>query len=744
MPQESNDNLFEEFYKKYIEEMMNRIFEFGSYIRKQPIWLLALVGIVVLIPVAFWVYMMNPYNITFTIPRILLILFVFLICYSVIILSISVDNPDFNLFTFAYKSLINIGYVGIFFLVFSVLYYISSAILLYSEPKSFFIALMTLFFVLCVVYKQSIQNEDPLDEEESEVFSLLKQLVFYIPCLVVDFTDAVQKDVKGMPQSTYIFIAILVVIAMFYYVIPLIQQWKLKTGKYIQLVDEAVELNGEVLYMNQTTLKEKQIQTKPFFQRKLLEQTQLWEKQLNAATESSLLDKYNRYENIEILDGNTLEYTMIKDLPNCVGKRIECQETNEFDASSGHLVCVDRSDATKQWKVKNAHNMYQRCLMHEKGSAFSSLFQQNESLKMRKDASNTTQPITFEQYCDDESVLCLNVVDASNSNNLEHTLSDNQMNDVSYAYVCNDATSNEDGTQKKYKLIQGYNDICANEVLFKCSSNKEGFEASMYNPDVHQLDDTIDKVDIITLLSPEEKKIIDMAMLEDSGNFSQRLSNLTNKKDIQQLYVEYLSNHDGYSTIISNIHELNRTTNDYIDQETSRLIQMINRKNQIYDYNYHYGLSFWVYFDPELLKVHGDSQEGAILNYAHNPYMYYHFGEKALIMEIKDCKVDFSTTETMNCPPKIIYKSKDVLFQRWNHIVVNYDYGTLDLFVNNNLVSTQKNISPYIQKEENTIQFGSFENPLTHAGLCNVRYYERPLNLTQIKNLYRNKQNPCK
>lgn len=733
-----DDNFFDNFYVNHMKDKIDRISELVSYIREQPIWLFALIGLFVLIPAAFWVYMMNPYKITHIIPRLLLFFFVFLICYSILILSISVDKPDVKLFTFTYKSLIHIGYAVVFFIIFSVLYYISSTILLYSEPKSFFIAILTLFFVLCIVYKQSIQDEDPLDQEESEVFSLLKQFLFYIPCLVVDFTDAVQKDVKGMPQSTYIFIAILVVIALFYYVIPLIQQWKLKSGNYVQLVDEAVELNGEVLYMNQSTLKEKQIQTKPFFQRKLLEQTQLWEKQLNAATEPSILDKYNRYENIEILDGNTLEYTMIKDLADCVGKRIECEEINEFDASSGHLVCVDNSDATKQWKVRNAHNMYQRCLMHEKGSAFSSLFQQTESLKMR--TAPTTQPITFEEYCDaSENVLCLNVVDASNSNNLDYTLSDNQMNDVSYAYVCNDAASNEDGTMTKYKLIQGYNDICSNEVLFKCS-NKEGFEASMYNPDIHKLDDTIDTVDIIDLLSPEEKEIIDTAMQEDVGNFSQRLSNLTEKADIQQLYMEYLSNHDGYSTIISNIHELNRTTNDYIDQETSHLIQMINRQNQIYDYNYHYGLSFWVYFDPELLKVHSNSPEGTIMNYAHNPYMYYHFGEKALIMEIKDC----STTETMNCTPKIIYKSKDVLFQRWNHIVVNYDYGTLDLFVNNNLVSTNRNVSPYIQKEENTIQFGSFENPLTHAGICNVRYYERPLNLTQIKKMYRNKQNPCK
>ena len=92
----------------------------------------------------------------------------------------------------------------------------------------------------------------------------------------------------------------------------------------------------------------------------------------------------------------------------------------------------------------------------------------------------------------------------------------------------------------------------------------------------------------------------------------------------------------------------------------------------------------------------------------------------------------------------MIYKTSDILFQRWNHFVINYNYGTLDIFINNNLVATQKNVSPYIQSNNNSIQFGSNQNTLKNCGICNIRYYNIPLNLTQIRNIYGNKDNPCK
>ena len=80
-----------------------------------------------------------------------------------------------------------------------------------------------------------------------------------------------------------------------------------------------------------------------------------------------------------------------------------------------------------------------------------------------------------------------------------------------------------------------------------------------------------------------------------------------------------------------------------------------------------------------------------------------------------------------------------MIFQRWNHFVVNYNYGTLDIFVNNNLVSSINNLEPYIQSGRNNITFGSDEHPLNHCGLSDVRYYDIPLDLSQIKKLYNDK-----
>ena len=147
-----------------------------------------------------------------------------------------------------------------------------------------------------------------------------------------------------------------------------------------------------------------------------------------------------------------------------------------------------------------------------------------------------------------------------------------------------------------------------------------------------------------------------------------------------------------------------------------------------------------------MLKGGNVSREGLILNYAYAPFIYYDYETKHIIIELSDCDKNLTpnNSDILCNKRKIIYKTNDILFQRWNHFVVNYNYGTMDIFVNNNMVATEKNVSPYIQTDNNSLQFGSSENPLNNCGLCNVRYYNIPLSLNQIKNIYGNKDNPCK
>jgi len=110
------------------------------------------------------------------------------------------------------------------------------------------------------------------------------------------------------------------------------------------------------------------------------------------------------------------------------------------------------------------------------------------------------------------------------------------------------------------------------------------------------------------------------------------------------------------------------------------------------------------------------------------PSLYYDYNTRELVIEIKD-KVSNKTFQQTR-----IYNTSKILFQRWNHIVMNYVNGQFDLFVNNEIVSTQSNVSPYIN-DTDVLQVGSGENTDLGA-ISHLRYYDQPLSLYKIKEIY--------
>jgi hypothetical protein len=83
---------------------------------------------------------------------------------------------------------------------------------------------------------------------------------------------------------------------------------------------------------------------------------------------------------------------------------------------------------------------------------------------------------------------------------------------------------------------------------------------------------------------------------------------------------------------------------------------------------------------------------------------------------------------------KILYKTTQVLFQRWNFIVMNYNYGSLDLFINNNLVGTYPDILTVLRPDDMLV-VGSRENK-SIGGICQMKYYELPLGIRKIDKIY--------
>lgn len=152
----------------------------------------------------------------------------------------------------------------------------------------------------------------------------------------------------------------------------------------------------------------------------------------------------------------------------------------------------------------------------------------------------------------------------------------------------------------------------------------------------------------------------------------------------------------------------------------------INGKKTKYKYNY--ALSCWIYINPQPPNTGEEyTTFTSLLNYGNKPNILYKADTNTIMIKMK----------IKNDDEKIIYKSNDFLLQRWNNIIVNYDGGTLDVFINNKLVVSQDSVVPYMSFDQLTC--GSTNG--IQGGICNVKYYERVLNINEINQVYNSVKN---
>ena len=749
--------------KKYVDIRsnmginMSKLYNWIDYIKSN--YLKAIVGFlfILFITTIFYVYFYNPFRILSIAPILFSLVVVSVFMILVLTLTSLFDKNSKLSIIFQYKWKL-IQQFGVFigsFLVLMFGYYISKKILLFSKGKS--ITLVVCLFILMMAFVYSI-NKNIVDN-----FGIFKDLLFLIPCFLVDGWNWLTNDIKQAPSSTKILILLISIILLFYYIIPIVIKWSKSNKNRFNLLDKPMNLDSEVLFLTNEKLNKLQIENQPYIQKKLGEQAQKMQKNMkDTQSDSSISSMYNTLEDTVVFDGktyanNNLDFTIVKDLSSCILADVSCDNS--------YVSCV-QSDGTKE-QILNSNNMYQKCISSKDGSIFSNLFKSNNDVLTMYDTSKNET--TMDNYCANElssnnyTLSCMNYNDVSNDIVSSDFVEDNE------TYLMNKQLMMCE-QDDKYTLIHGYNDVCSNEVAFQCNNTTnidsstletnytttytkkasnvlgkkkkkiEGF-LSTYNEKLHRLDYNIQHQNFTTLLSPYEKTVIETSIANDDSNFSNKLKQLNDPEEIKTLYLQYLTNNNSYNTIMTKIHEINQKASTYINQKTSYLIDTINRINNISDYNYHYGLSFWIYFDPEIMNMDVEEKQGFILDYGNTPYMYYDYNKQELIVELSKYKKINNVEQNESV---IIYSTKDILFQRWNHFVINYDYGTLDMFINNNLVFTEVNVSPYIKTGKNNIQFGSNDKPLTNCGICSIYYYQIPLSLNEIQNIYRKKEHPCK
>lgn len=151
------------------------------------------------------------------------------------------------------------------------------------------------------------------------------------------------------------------------------------------------------------------------------------------------------------------------------------------------------------------------------------------------------------------------------------------------------------------------------------------------------------------------------------------------------------------------------------------------KQKKIYDYS----LSFWLTIDSQPPSTSDKYIEyTTLINFGKKPLIEYNGLKDTLRIKMLNGR----TTE-------IVLITNKILYQKWNHFVINYKDGVLDIFINNKLISTNKNVIPYL--ESDSIELGTRDG--IHGGICNFHYFDKSLSKSKINTIYKYyKNNPCK
>lgn len=217
---------------------------------------------------------------------------------------------------------------------------------------------------------------------------------------------------------------------------------------------------------------------------------------------------------------------------------------------------------------------------------------------------------------------------------------------------------------------------------------------------------------------------IDMGLFNKINKINENIDHETRNKQAEELANQYAFEYG----IEINSEEWETIKKDYLDEIPD------TRDNA----DMTYSISSWIYINDQ----EGNEYKN-ILNMGSKPIVKYN--PNGNMLQVSILKDDDSTP--------VIFKTNELKKQKWNFIVFNFNGGTIDIFINGNLISsidsTDEDKPLYSSKngylissndstdediENAKIIFGN-ENGI-QGGINKVVYYQHPLTMNMIKTLY--------
>jgi hypothetical protein len=175
--------------------------------------------------------------------------------------------------------------------------------------------------------------------------------------------------------------------------------------------------------------------------------------------------------------------------------------------------------------------------------------------------------------------------------------------------------------------------------------------------------------------------------------------------------------------------------NKPVDTNTSYTLASYEELNGTDQFEYQYGLSFWVFLDANPPSNSASNKFVSLLNYGNKPNILYKASTNTLMITMEQKGLNKTKNKLIDFDEngnRIIYKQNNVLLQKWNNIVINYAGGTLDIFFNNELVKSAIEVVPYMTLDNLIIG----EDNGINGGICNVVYFTSPLTTSKMYVLY--------
>lgn len=167
---------------------------------------------------------------------------------------------------------------------------------------------------------------------------------------------------------------------------------------------------------------------------------------------------------------------------------------------------------------------------------------------------------------------------------------------------------------------------------------------------------------------------------------------------------------------------MRKDVTNYIDMQSAEIptdSQQLTGSKLTVNVRKKFAMSLWVYIVPMPTNHIPYNKEATILDFASHPRIVYDGSQRNFRIYYSASKND----------------QFDAPHEKWNHIFVNYDKDTVDMYLNGELKTT-------IPREEQTGGFfvGDIltigqDNGL-QGGIAKVVYYERPLLIHEIRNVY--------